>query len=100
MGRDTFRIPDIAVFVVEPDLAIPRDPPLLVIEILSKDDRHSDLMEKLEEYRQWGVPNIWVIDPSIRRISDYGDYGLRLASSLSLPEYSFELTPSQLFADL
>jgi Uma2 family endonuclease len=100
LARTTFRIPDISVFTAKPDLAVPKTPPLLVIEILSKDDRHSDLMEKLEEYRQWGVPNIWVIDPKLRRFSDYGDYGLRLASSLSLPDYSFELTPSQLFADL
>src|SRR5579872_1632694 len=60
---DAYRIPDVAVFgEVEPKQDVPSTPPLLVIEILSKDDRHHDLMEKLEEYREWGVPNIWVVD--------------------------------------
>ena len=73
--------------------------PLLVIEILSKDDRYHDLMEKLEEYRVWGVPNIWVIDPLAKRFSIYTE----LASErllLALADYPFELTPSVLFSDL
>src|ERR1022692_3683131 len=78
----------------------PEIPPLVVVEILSKDDRHSDLMQKLEEYRTWGVPHIWVIDPSTKRFSMYTKLGLQHVSSLSLSDYSFQLTPAELFANL
>jgi Uma2 family endonuclease len=75
-------------------------PPMLVIAILSKDDRYHDLMEKLEEYRAWGVANIWVVDPLAKRFSVYTELGLQNVSSLALPSYAFQLTPADLFADL
>ncbi len=79
---------------------VPDKPPLVVVEILSKDDRHLDLMQKLEEYRAWGVPHIWVIDPSTQRFSMYTELGLQNVSSLSLSDYPFQLTPAELFANL
>jgi Uma2 family endonuclease len=55
LAADVYRVPDISVFAGdEPKQSVPSSPPLLVIEILSKDDRHHDLMEKLEEYHAWG----------------------------------------------
>jgi Uma2 family endonuclease len=96
-----FRIPDVSLFEGQAPLEdVPSKPPLLVIEILSKDDRHHDLMEKLEEYRVWGVPNIWVVDPHSRRLALYVEAGLRYVSSLDLPGYPFELKPAVLFSDL
>jgi Uma2 family endonuclease len=96
-----YRIPDISVFDGKPPSEdVPSTPPLLVIEILSKDDRDHNLMEKLEEYRVWGVPNIWVVDPLSKRLSLYTESGLQHASSLTLAGYPFELTPSVLFSDL
>ena len=96
-----FRIPDISVFAGwEPEQSVPSTPPLLVIEILSKDDRHHDLMEKLEEYRVWGVQNIWVVDPLAKRFAIYMESGLQHVSSLALADYPFELTPRVLFSDL
>src|ERR1700721_1284512 len=93
-----FRIPDISVFGGQPPHEnVPSIPPLLVIEILSKDDRHHDLMEKLEEYRVWGVPNIWVVDPLSKRLALYTASALQYVSSLALADYPFELTPSTLF---
>jgi Uma2 family endonuclease len=96
-----FRIPDISVFAGQPPHeSVPSTPPLLVIEILSKDDRHHNLMEKLEEYRVWGVQNIWVVDPLAKRFAIYTELGLQYFSSLALTDYPFELTPSVLFSDL
>jgi Uma2 family endonuclease len=101
LATDVYRIPDISVFAGEqPKQSVPSAPPLLVIEILSKDDRHHDLMEKLEEYRVWGVLNIWVVDPLARRLSFYNEFGLQNVSSLTLPGYPLELTPNVLFSDL
>lgn len=101
LSADVYRIPDVTVFAVEPPKqSVPSVPPLLVIEILSKDDRYHDVMEKLEEYRVWGVPNIWVVDPVSKRLSLNTESGLRTASSLALAEYPLELTPATLFSDL
>lgn len=96
-----FRVPDVCVFAGQaPKEDVPSEPPLLVVEILSKDDRHHDLMEKLEEYRVWGVQNIWVVDPHGKRFALYTATGLQYVSSLVLAAYPLELTPAALFSDL
>ncbi len=99
LAPDVYLIPDVAVFAEPPLQPVPDTPPLIAIEILSKDDRHSDLMQKLEEYLAWGVANIWVVDPITKRFSAYTRLGLQNVSSFSLPDYSFQLTPD-LFNDL
>jgi len=101
IAPDVYRIPDVAVFARQPPSeVVPSMPPMLVIAILSKDDRYHDLMEKLEEYRAWGVANIWVVDPLAKRFSLYTQLGLQNVSSLALPSYALQLTPADLFADL
>ena len=95
-----YRIPDVAVFENAFQKPVPDKPPLIAIEILSKDDRHTDLMQKLDEYRAWGVANIWVVDPITKRFSVYTELGLQNISSLALANYAFELTTAELFADL
>src|ERR1700722_7654166 len=54
-----YRTPDVAVFAGErPSERIPSHPPLIAIEIISPDDRYSEMVEKLAEYEKWGVPNV------------------------------------------
>jgi Uma2 family endonuclease len=101
LSPDVYRVADVAIFVAKPrEQRFPDTPPLVVVEILSKDDRYSDLTQKLEEYRKWGVANIWLIDPSARRFTSYTERLLQNVSSLCLPDYPFQLTPAELFADL
>ena len=45
--------------------------PDLVVEVLSPDDRWSDLMQKLREYFAIGVRLVWVADPEARIIYAY-----------------------------
>jgi Uma2 family endonuclease len=97
VAPDAYRIPDVAVFAEVPPQRVPETPPLVVVEIVSPDDRYQDLMQKLEEYRVWGVPNIWVVDPATKRFSVYSGMGLQNVSSFSLNEYPFQLTPAELF---
>ncbi len=40
-----------------------RSPRHLCIEILSKDDTVQDKQEKIDDYLNFGVPYIWIIDP-------------------------------------
>ena len=100
VAPDVYRIPDVAVFAGRCLQPVPDTPPLVVVEILSRDDRYSDLMQKLEEYRQWGVQHIWVIDPPMQKFSVYTELGLQNVSSLGLSDYPFQLTPAELFNDL
>jgi Uma2 family endonuclease len=92
------RIPDVSVYAgVEPTERVPTQPPLVAIEILSPDDRHSEVMQKLEEYRIWGVRHIWLVDPERRRLQVYGSGVLSEVPALEIPEYDVKLTPAQIF---
>ena len=63
---DRVRLPDIVVDAAGawPETLV--DPPLIVLEILSPSESFSDLAEKVRDYRNMGVPNIWIIDPQTR----------------------------------
>ena len=100
VAPDTYRIPDVAVFAGAHPPPIPDKPPLVIVEIVSRDDRHLDLMQKLEEYRQWGVAHIWVVNPATKGFAVYTEFGLQNVSCLNLPGYPLELTPAELFANL
>jgi Uma2 family endonuclease len=51
----------------EPQEQVFTSPPFLCIEILSKDDRMSEMQERIDDYLSFGVRYIWVIDPRTRR---------------------------------
>ena len=63
-----YLVPDIAVFHPSAPPKVPDYPPLIAIEILSEDDRASAVREKLQEYRAWGIPHVWLIDPYAKRM--------------------------------
>jgi Uma2 family endonuclease len=63
-----FRIPDVCVLAPgAPREEIVVHPPLLCIEILSKDDSMPGIMERIDDYFAMGVPNVCVVDPLRRR---------------------------------
>jgi len=66
-----YRLPDVCVLLKAPKTRYLLDAAFLAIEILSEDDRMSKMMEKLEEYDRKGVPNIWLIDPRLRKTAVY-----------------------------
>jgi len=66
------RIPDVCL--VSRDLPIEQvieTPPLLVVEVLSAEDRVRRYNERLEDYRSMGVRNIWVLDPATHKGFDW-----------------------------
>ena len=71
-----FRIPDVCVLREDaPDEPIVHAPPLICIEILSKDDTFKSVTERLDDYITMGVPNVWVIEPHTRRGYVYNQDG-------------------------
>lgn len=74
------RVPDVCVTIHEPPTDVFETPPLICIEILSRRDEMSDVLEKLEEYAAAGVRYIWVVDPRRKKAFFY-DGGLRGVTS-------------------
>ena len=63
-----YRIADLCL--VRRDLPmepIVRTPPVLCVEILSRDDRMTEIQERVDDYFGMGVRAVWVIDPRRRR---------------------------------
>jgi Uma2 family endonuclease len=61
-----FRVPDLCVTIGEPDEQIFTTPPFIVVEVLSPEDTVARLMERVRDYWDFGVRNIWIIDPKER----------------------------------
>lgn len=49
----------------------PTEPVLLCVEVLSPEDRLGSMLNKCEDYHNWGVPYCWVIDPEKRTAWEY-----------------------------
>lgn len=43
-------------------------PPTLVVEVLSQNDRWGEVRQKIDEYFAFGVEEVWVIEPELRRL--------------------------------
>ena len=58
------RLPDVAIVKGDrPTGRILTEPPFLVVEILSPEDRVSRMETRIDDYLQFGVEWIWLIDP-------------------------------------
>jgi Uma2 family endonuclease len=92
-----YLIPDVSIFHgAEPTVRVPDKPPLVVIEILSADDRFPAVREKLEEYRNWGVKHVWLVDPHSKTMYTF-DPLLTEVPTLRIPELGLEVTPADVF---
>ena len=76
-----YRIPDICVVALPYKVSPILERPDLAIEIVSPDDRFSALLEKVAEYLQAGVANVWVVDPYQRVVFEADSAGVRKAPS-------------------
>ncbi len=89
VSEQRVRIPDVCLVargqLIEQVLT---RPPLAVIEILSPEDRISRYNERLADYRQMGIPNVWVIDPANRM-----GYDCSTAAWLPVEEFRVAETP-------
>jgi Uma2 family endonuclease len=75
--KNRFRVPDVCVVLANaPVESIITHPPLLCIEVLSKEDRMSDLLERINDYLTFGVRYVWVLDPRSRRAHIYNSEGV------------------------
>lgn len=65
------------VLTTPPSGPILTEPPLLCIEILSKSDRMEEMQERIDDYLDFGVRYVWLINPRKRRAFVYSVEGVR-----------------------
>jgi Uma2 family endonuclease len=76
-----------------------RKPPIVAVEVLSPDDRAGYLEEKINDYLEFGVPYIWVINPETRRAYVHTPQGSHEVTDgvLRAESAEIEVTLSQIF---
>jgi len=61
---DNVRIPDVSVWTRStPEEQVFTVPQLIAVEVISPEDKKPKMQEKIEDYRKFGIPNIWYVDP-------------------------------------
>jgi Uma2 family endonuclease len=96
-----YRIPDICVTrKSSPFEAIVHTPPLLCIEILSPDDRMSEMQEKVDDYLQMGVEMVWVVDPRRRKAFQTDGRSLQPVEELAVHATAIRVPVPDVFAEL
>jgi len=98
-----YRIPDVcAVKGEKPEEQIFTRPPFLCVEILSEDDRVSEMQERIDDYLQMGVSFVWLVDPGKRRAWIYTSDLIREVKDgvLRTLDPSIEVPLAEIFAEL
>jgi len=89
-----FRVPDVSICAASStDRRIVTTPPLLVIEVLSPEDRIDRYQQRISDYRSMGIRGIWVLDPETRR-------GWDCSTGNWMEGTLFRLVDSPIFMDL
>jgi len=95
-----FRVPDICVRrISDPKEQFIRRAPLLCIEVLSPEDRMSRIMERVRDYLEMGVPEVWVFDSSKRSVFLFTGSTMveQSEGSLKVPEAPLVLALADIF---
>jgi Uma2 family endonuclease len=67
VARTRFRVPDVTILRSgQPREPIITVPPLVVVEVLSKDDSLRRMRERVDDYLSFGIQHIWILDPVAR----------------------------------
>lgn len=98
-----FRVPD--VLVVRAGESFERyltRPPLIAFEILSSEDRLSNMEKKAAEYHAFGIEYIWIVDPESRQVYQYGAAGLEpvRTGELLVSATPIRIELAEMFAEL
>ncbi len=98
-----YRVPDVCVArASDPFERIVRVAPLLCIEVLSWDDRMTEIQERVDDYFAMGVQAVWVIDPRRRRAFAAGSGGFLypVRDELTVEGTSVSVPVGEIFLEL
>ena len=98
-----FRVPDVTVLRADQ----PREPiitnaPLILIEVLSKDDTLRSMQARVDDYLNFGVQHVWIVDPATRRAYACSPTGFQEPQQgvLAVPGTPIRLVLSELFEQI
>jgi Uma2 family endonuclease len=96
-----YRLPDVCALLAAPKTRYLSDAAFLVVEVLSESDVMSVVIEKLREYANQGVPNIWLVDPRLQLMSIYRPPALVEieGETIATADHSVELSRAEIFAE-
>ena len=103
VSKTHFRIPDICLVSHDTLLElIVTTPPVLCIEILSRDDRMKSIQERLDDYARMGVQTSWVVDPWRGTAFQAGPDAIlhETKTTLTVPNTAIVITVDEIFAEL
>jgi Uma2 family endonuclease len=103
VSADRVRLPDVCIVSADaPFERVTLTPPLIAIEILSSEDRLPRVVQRLDDFLQMGVPNLWLLDPLERIAFTYSQQGLRktVADRITVPNTPIYLDLPEIFAAL
>jgi Uma2 family endonuclease len=95
-----YRVPDLCIRLRSaPSERIIRTPPLLCIEILSPEDRASRTREKVRDFLDMGVREVWVVDPALRTVTTCSGATTveHTSGSLTVPQTQITLALPEIF---
>ncbi|HVP56088.1 MAG TPA: Uma2 family endonuclease [Candidatus Eisenbacteria bacterium] len=65
---ERFRVPDVCICAASnSDTHIVTTAPLVVVEVLSPEDRIGDYRDRIADYLGMGIHGVWMIDPATRK---------------------------------
>ena len=95
------RVPDVSVWRRDvPVQPVFDQPQLIAVEVLSPEDRQSGVQEKIEDYCDFHVPNIWIVDPIKRLGWDCSDGNWTRRERFEVADSAIYLDLSDLFKEL
>jgi Uma2 family endonuclease len=98
-----FRVPDLCLYVGQaPKEQVFRTPPFACIEILSPEDRLDRMQSRIDDYLDFGVRYVWVINPGSRRVWSYFKGGSTELTDaiLRTEDPALEIPLAEVFAEL
>ena len=99
VGPRRYRIADVAVFRQRPKQLIPELVPLVVVEIVSPNDTHEEIMARLRDFHALGVSHIWLADPGLRSLATYDGTHLTEVLEVEVPEIGLKLRLDEIILD-
>jgi Uma2 family endonuclease len=78
-----FRVPDVTVVdSAQPVEQVLTQPPLIVIEVLSPEDTWRRMEERIGDYLDFGIPNVWILEPVTRHAWTISPEGRREVTTI------------------
>ena len=101
VSANHFRVPDVLLMrSSDPFEEIVRTPPLLCIEVLSPEDRMTEMQDKIDDYLAMGVEAIWVVDPTRRKAFAVEEGALKPVAELTVPGTPIRVAVPEVFVEL